>query len=157
MNHLAFSVDNVQCALPLTTVRVVIRMVQPDASPDPHPGRAGMLNFHGEQIPVWSVRSFFGLPERPPRLTDQLIIAEGSRGSAALWVDEVHMIRMDPLPPAEAEKLKIARPLSPGVGMTGDGIVLFSDLFLYLSQEPLVVLMDAQGTARSGIRTGEGR
>ena len=68
MHHLMFSVDHVRCALPLDTVRIVLQMVQLGPAPESRPGLAGTVNLHGQIIPVWSVRSFFGIPDRAPGL-----------------------------------------------------------------------------------------
>ena len=57
---LLFSVGRMRCAPPLTAVRIVIPMVQLG------PGLAGTVNLHGQIIPVWSVRSCFGMPDRAP-------------------------------------------------------------------------------------------
>jgi len=146
MNQLLFSVDGIPCALPLADVRIVIQMVQPGPARDGRPGLCGTLDYHGQIIPVWSVRAFFGRPERLPELTDQIIIVEKGKKTAALWVDEAHIPRQGPLPLAGGEMVKIETSLAAGVDLTTGGAALFRDLFLYLSQEPLPVLGRA-GTA----------
>ena len=147
MNHLLFSVDGILCALPLADIRIVIQMVLPGAVPEPRPGLCGKLNFRGQIIPVWSVRTIFGKPDRSPALTDRLILVEKGRNTAALWVDETHVTRQGPVPLAEAERLKIQQPLAPGVDLTTEGVVLFRDLFLFLSQEPLPAIGGADSAS----------
>ena len=66
IRHLLFSVGRMRCALPLTAVRIVIQMVQLGPVPESRPCLAGTVNLHGQIIPVWSVRSFFGMPDRAP-------------------------------------------------------------------------------------------
>src|SRR5512136_2830563 len=88
MHHLLFTGDNVRCALPLATVRIVLQMVQLGPVPESRNALAGTVNFHGQVIPVYSVRAFFGMPDRTPRLTDKLIIAQTGPDQVTLWVDE---------------------------------------------------------------------
>lgn len=144
MHHLLFSVDRVRCALPLATVRIVLQMVQPGPAMESHPGLFGTVNFHGQIIPAYSVRSFFGMPDRAPRLTDKLIIAEAGTDSVALWVDDTHVLQQSPVPAAPAEKMEIRETLAPGVNLTGDGTVLFSDLPLFLQPGHFTVLKPRQ-------------
>lgn len=140
MRHLLFSVDHVPCALPLADIRIVIQMVQLGRPPGSRSGPAGTVNLHGQIIPVWSVRSFFGIPDRSPQLTDKLIITENGPSSVALWVDETHVIQQNPVPPASAENVEIKRHLAPGVDLTADGTFLFSDLPRFLEPGNFTVL-----------------
>jgi len=147
MNHLLFSVDGIPCALPLADVRIVIPMVQPGPAPGQRPGLYGTLNFHGQIIPVWSVRSFFGISDRSPALNDRLIVVEKGGNTAALWVDETHVTLQNPVPLAETERLTIQKPLADGVDLTSEGTALFHDLFRYLSHEPLPSLGGTRGAS----------
>jgi purine-binding chemotaxis protein CheW len=100
MRHLLFSVDQIACALPLASIRIVLQMVQLGPVSESRPGLVGTVNLHGQIIPVYSVRSFFGGPDRAPRLTDKLIIVQAGPDCVALWVDETHVIQQSPvLPP----------------------------------------------------------
>lgn len=134
IHHLLFSVDTVQCALPLRMVRIVLQMVQlgpvPSGSGQPVP--TGTVNLHGTIIPVYSVRSFFGLPERAARLTDQLIVAETGNSCTAFWVDETHVLEQRPVLPAPHIRAEIKEPLAPGAGLAADGTVIFSDIARFL-------------------------
>jgi len=145
MHHLLFSVDHVRCALPLTIVRIVIQMVHLYPVPESRPGLAGTVNLHGQIIPVWSVRSFFGIPDRAPRLTDKLIIVGAGPGCVALWVDETHVIQQSPVLPVPAESVEKRLPLVPGVDLTSNGTFLFSDLFRFLEPGTMTVLDAAHG------------
>lgn len=132
IHHLLFSVGNVQCALPLKSVRVVLQMVQLGPAETTKPAAAGTVNLHGQIIPVYSVRSFFGMPDRAPQLTDKLIIAEAGDLCIALWVDDTHIIEQGPVPSTPVIKAEITEPLAPGAGLASDGTVLFSDLARFL-------------------------
>jgi len=132
MHHLLFSVDRVQCALPLDNIRIVLQMVQLGPAPESQPDLAGTVNLHGQIIPAWSVRSFFGIPDREPRLTDMLIIAQAGHDCVALWVDETHVIQQSPVLPAPAESVEKGETLVPGVTLTYGGTYIFTDLFRFL-------------------------
>jgi len=144
-HHLLFSVDDVQCAIALTRVRVVLQMVQLDPVPESRPGLAGTVNLHGQIIPVWSVRSFFGIPDRAPRLTDKLIITGAYPECAALWVDETHVIQQSPMLPAPVESVEKRQPVVPGVDLNPDGTFLFVDLSRFLEPDHFFVLDADQG------------
>jgi len=134
IHHLLFSVDHVRCALPLTSVRIVLQMVQLGPAPGSRPGLAGTVNLHGQIIPVWSVRSFFHIPDRAYGLTDMLIITQAGRDCVALWVDETHVIQQSPVLPSPAESVEKSQPLVPGLALMADGTYLFTDIARFLEQ-----------------------
>ncbi|MDD1681760.1 MAG: chemotaxis protein CheW [Methanoregula sp.] len=134
MHHLLFSVDHVRCALPLTSVRIVLQMVQLGPAPESRAGLAGTVNLHGQIIPVLSVRPFFTITDRAPRLTDKLIIAQTGQDCVALWVDETHVIQQSPVLPAPAESVEKSQPVVPGLDLTADGTYFFVDLSRFLEQ-----------------------
>ena len=144
MHHLLFSVDHIRCALPLATVRVVLQMVQLIPLSESRHGVAGSINLHGQIIPVYSVRSFFGIPDRAPRLTDKLIITQAGPEQVALWVDETHVIQQSPVLPATAETVEKRQPSGPGVDMTVDGTFLFVELARFLESGIYNVLNTGQ-------------
>ncbi len=49
----------------------------------------GVLNFRGAAVPVLDIRTRFGLPLRPVRTTDHLIVARAGKRIAAIRVDRV--------------------------------------------------------------------
>ena len=145
MHHLLFSVDRRQCAIPLEKVRIVLQMVMLGPAPESRPELAGTVNLHGQVIPAWSVRSFFGLPGREPRLTDKLIIAQAGRDCVALWVDETHVIQQSPVLPVPAGNVEKGKPLAPGVNLISDGTYVFSDLYLFLESGKIPLPAAARG------------
>jgi len=147
IHHLLFSVDDVRCALPLRTVRIVLQMVQlgPAPSGNSQPVPAGTVNLHGLIVPVFSVRSFFGIPERAARLTDQLIVAETGSSCTALWVDETRILEQRPVSPAPNVKAEVEEPIAPGAGIATDGTVIFTDLARFLEPGSFRVLIPRPG------------
>jgi len=146
MNHLLFSVDRVRCAIPLDKVRIVLQMVLLGPAPESRPDLAGTVNLHGQIIPVWSVRSFFGIPDRAPQLTDKLIIAQSGHDCVALWVDETHVVQQSPVLPAPVENVEKGENLAAGVALISDGTYIFSDLVPFLGQGK--ISLPARGRGR---------
>ena len=143
MRHLLFSVDHVQCALPMDTVRIVLQMVQLGPVPELQPDLAGTVNLHGHIIPVWSVRSIFGRAARSPRLTDRLIIAETTPDCVALWADEAHVTRQNPVLPLQTEMPEKVLVVVPGISRTDEGVFTITDLRQFLSPSNAAVLKAA--------------
>lgn len=132
MRLLLFSAGSMPCALPLESVRIVLQMVELGPPPAERKGTAGTVNIHGQVAGVWSVRSFFNIPDCPPRLTDRLIVTETFTGPAVLWADEAHVIQQSPDPVQPGSALR-GRAIAPGVEMMRDGTILFTDLGLFLA------------------------
>lgn len=76
-------------ALPLTTVAQIIPMVT--ITPLPHAPQAveGVMNFHGDAVPVIDLRRCLGMPEATPNLHTPIILAMVQGRTLGLIVDEV--------------------------------------------------------------------
>lgn len=71
---LLFKVENLRCAIPVKFIDHVIRMAAITTIPKPPPNIAGIINYHGEIIPVFSIRKYFSLPEKKAVPSDYLLI-----------------------------------------------------------------------------------
>jgi len=69
-----FSLDEPRYALPLSLVERVVRIVEITPLPKAPDIVMGVINMHGQILPVINVRRRFNLPEREIRLEDQLIM-----------------------------------------------------------------------------------
>ena len=87
--YLVFTLDERHIALPLASVDRVFRAVEMTLLPEAPDVALGVINVQGRIVPVLSIRSQCGLPDRELQLTDRLIIAHTSRGQVALLVDDV--------------------------------------------------------------------
>nr|WP_319538034.1 chemotaxis protein CheW [uncultured Methanospirillum sp.] len=125
---LHFVVEGVQGALPLDESMYLVRMAELDPPPSGSSLVAGTLNLHGIRIPVYSLRTLFGLPERYPRLNDSLIIAKTGTFRVALWVDETYVVQE-----STGDEILAESPVSSaqGVSISKDAI-LIHDLPLFL-------------------------
>ena len=75
-------------ALYLPVVLRAVRVVEITPLPKAPDIVSGIINVHGEIIPVVDIRKRFGLPQRETRPSDQIIIARTSRRTVALLADE---------------------------------------------------------------------
>ena len=92
---LLFYAGNIRCAVPVTDVDNVIRIVEITNGDDMSAierGIAGSFSFHGKNVTVYSPDVFFGgiMPE--PVLTDKLVIANPGIGDCAFWVSSIDRV-----------------------------------------------------------------
>src|SRR5258708_109755 len=84
-----FDVADRRFALDLRRVDRIIPMVEITPLPDAPRVAAGIINLHGEILPVLDVRQRLGLAAVAPRVTDLLLIARTSRRTVAISIDSV--------------------------------------------------------------------
>jgi purine-binding chemotaxis protein CheW len=93
LQHLmVFSLEAQRFALPLDAVERIVRAVEVTYLPGAPEIVLGVVNIQGRVVCVVNLRKRFGLPERGPELTDQLIIARSAQRSVALLVDSVEVV-----------------------------------------------------------------
>ena len=136
LNPIVFSLDEQRYALRLSSVERAVRMVEIAPLPEAPEIVLGVIDVHGEVVPVLNIRKRFRLPERAPGLADQLIMARTTRRSVALVADAV----IDAVALSEDELIKPATILQrleyvEGVAKLGDGMVFIHDLDAFLSLE----------------------
>jgi purine-binding chemotaxis protein CheW len=139
-----FSVDNQRCAVPLSVVERVVRMVE--ITPVPHiPAiTLGVINAQGRIIPVVNIRKRFCLPARAPHLSDQLLIARTSKRAVALVVDAVNeVMTLSSQEVVLGETILAHLDSVTGVVKRHDGLILIHDLDRFLSLEEEQALHDA--------------
>jgi purine-binding chemotaxis protein CheW len=128
-HFVVFKLDDQRYALPLTTVERIVRMVEVTPVPEVDASLLGVINVQGRIIPVVNTRHRFGLPSKPPCLSDQLIIARAGSRSLALVADAVTGV----LESSEGEIIP-AHDILPGMDHVhgvlkqGDGMILLHDL-----------------------------
>lgn len=136
LHLIVFSLDEQRYALRLSSVERTVRMVEITPLPEAPEIVLGVIDVHGEVVPVLNIRKRFRLPERAPGLADQLIMARTTRRSVALVADAV----IDVVALSEDELIKPATILPrleyvEGVAKLGDGMVFIHDLDAFLSLE----------------------
>ena len=129
-----FNLDDQRYALHLPCVERAIRMVEITPLPKAPDIVLGLVNVHGQVMPVLNIRRRFRLPEREADLGDQLIIARTTRRRVALVVDTVNDVLA--LPPGELvapETILTQLEHVEGVVKLDDGMVFIQDLDRFLS------------------------
>ena len=129
-----FNIEEIQYALYLYSVIKVIRSVNITPLPKAPDVVMGIINFHGEIIPVIDIRKLFNLPLKEIGLEDRFIIVKTSYRTIALFVDtveEVLEVKEDNIKDIE-ELLPSADYLS-GVAKIRNNIILISDIEKLLS------------------------
>jgi purine-binding chemotaxis protein CheW len=139
-----FNLDDGKFALFLSAVLRIIRVVEITGLPKAPEIVLGVINMHGQVIPVFDIRKRFRLPQRDMQLGDQMIVASTSKRTIALLVDSVS----DVIEISE-EKIIVGENILPGleyvegVVKTEDGMILISDLEQFLSLQEEKALHEA--------------
>jgi purine-binding chemotaxis protein CheW len=129
-----FKLEEQRYGLPLELVERVVRIVEITPLPKAPDIVLGVVNVQGEVIAVANVRKRFGLSEREPRLSDQLIIARTPHRPVALVVDAVSgVVEYAQGQAAAAQAIVPGTDYIAGVVKLADGMVLIQDLGRFLS------------------------
>ncbi len=92
LQYILFFIENHPYVLPLSAVEQVIRAVEITPLPQSLPTVQGIIDLHGQIVPVLNIRRRLGLPARELRLDDHLMVVQTSRRTIAFVVDEVRGI-----------------------------------------------------------------
>ena len=138
---LVFSLDEPHYALYLSSVERVIRSVEITALPKAPEIVLGVINFHGDIIPVIDIRKRFSLTPRETEPEDHFIIAHTVKRLVALITDSV--VGIQELNSNQIVNTEQALPVEDylsGVAKTKDNLILISELdkFLSLEEEKMV-------------------
>ena len=108
--------------LPLAMVERVLPMAYVPALPGAGDGLLGMLNLHGQVLPVIDLRARLGLP-RPPVSAEHRLVLVRTATPFLVWVDEVKEV----LAPGEDELSDVpvqhGNPMAPRVLRMGSTVV----------------------------------
>ena len=131
-----FSLDDWRFPLPLSVVMRVERIVFITPLPKAPDIVTGIINVHGQVIPVVDIRSRFLMTARQLELSDQLLIIKTVRRTIAFTVDNVDgVINIARDQCADAESVIPGREYVKGVVKLEDGMILIHDPDTFLSLE----------------------
>lgn len=140
MNDLAkfvlFSIDNKNFALSLDFVDRIVRVCKIIPLPDAPDIIIGVINFHGEILPVGDIRKRLKMPVREFSVEDQLILAQTTKRKIALLVNSTSDVIE-----YSNEQIKLSRKelhgseSIKGIIKMESGLILIYDLELFLSVE----------------------
>ena len=88
-NYVSFFLDKQGYALPIACVESVLRAVEITLLPKAQEFVCGVINVHGEVIPVVNMRKLFEREQRTLRKEDIFIVCKFASQSFTLWVDEI--------------------------------------------------------------------
>jgi purine-binding chemotaxis protein CheW len=132
----AFTLDEKRYALPLKSVRRVLRMVEVTPLPKAPDIVLGVIDIQENIIPVMSMRKRFGLPEAESRLSDQLIVADTATMIVALAVTLVTgVIERTAEAITETEKVVPGAQYVEGITKLEGDILFIHDVDRFLSKK----------------------
>ncbi|MFH0966356.1 MAG: chemotaxis protein CheW [Methanobacteriota archaeon] len=150
---LLFIVDGQQFGLPVTNIDHVVRMVMITPIIAAPQAVAGIINYHGVILPVFSIRMRLSFPDRPSIPDDLLIITGSAKRKVALIADQVKgVIHL-------SEEIIHADEILPGITgvqgviRTSDGMILITDIDRFLLPEEEVILKKILSSEEGG-KTG---
>jgi purine-binding chemotaxis protein CheW len=131
---LIFTLNEQRYGIPLRVVERVVMMVDITPLPAGPDFIHGVINVRGNILPVLDLRCRFSLPQRPLRLSDQLIILRCATRGFALMVDAVCDVR-DCTEQMQTEGTEIIPdlPFLAAVVKLPDGLILLQDPDVLLS------------------------
>lgn len=130
----AFRLEGQRYALHLSVVERVLRMVAVSPLPKAPAIVLGVVNLHGQVIPVLDLQRRFGLPSHNYGLSSTLLVARTNRRTLALPVNEVLGVQE-----VAAEIVTLPATVCPGIGLVvgiaalPDGVLFIHDLDTFLS------------------------
>ena len=139
-----FRLDDQRYALPLLAVDRIVHAIEITPLPNAPPIVLGVIDLHGDVVPVLNVRRRFRLPERSIRLTDQFLVARTAGRTVALVIDDALGVTRRPRS-AVTDSSQIVPGLDyvQGVVKLDDGLVLIHDLEKFLSLDEARTLNEA--------------
>ena len=91
LNHfVVFTLDEQRLALPLSATERIVRAVEVTLLPKAPEIVLGVINVHGQIIPVLNIRKLFHLPEREIDLNDRFILVNTATRTIAILATEVY-------------------------------------------------------------------
>lgn len=138
---LVFTVRHVRLGVPAVILDHVIRMVAITPIHDGPRGIMGIINYHGDVLPVFSFRKYLALEEKPPDIDDYLVIVKEERTIAIIaeHITGVYHLAHDIISPED---------LSPGLkGFSG--IYRCKDGLLVITHPKDLICMDDQEKIRA--------
>ncbi|TAN39529.1 MAG: purine-binding chemotaxis protein CheW [Nitrospirae bacterium] len=123
---LVFLSEGKRFAIRLQTVERVVRAVQVMPLPEGPDIVTGVINVHGQIIPIVNIRRKFRQPERVIDPDDNIVIVKGSKWTVAFAVDSVEGI-ID----RKQEEIISAESILPEMHYT-EGVVIIHDDIVFL-------------------------
>jgi purine-binding chemotaxis protein CheW len=143
---LAFQLEAECYAVPITSVREIVKVPPLTELPRAAPQLLGVMNLRGDVMPVYDLKLRLRLMDAPtlragpdappPPRAARIVVVHSEQGSAGIWVDAIRDVvrlrpsTLEPPPPGVATG---ERPAVVGLGRRGAELFILLDLELALS------------------------
>lgn len=134
----AFGLEGHRYAINLTVVERVLPMTEVSPLPEAPAVAVGVINVHGQVIPVLDIRRRFGLPIRDYGLDTYLLLARTARRAFAVPVDEVLGVHE-----IATEDVTLPKTILPGIGRV-EGIVTLPDGLMFIHNLDTFLSLDEE-------------
>ena len=138
LSLVVFVIEGQRYALNLSVVERVLPMTEVSPLPEAPAVALGVINIHGQVIPVLDIRRRFGLPAHDYGLDTHLLVARTTRRTLALPVDEV--LRVQEI---ATEDVTLPETVLPGIGRV-EGIVTLPDGLLFIHNLDTFLSLDEE-------------
>lgn len=91
-DYVVFAIDGQWCAVPLASVRRIVRAAAVTPVPDGPAGLLGVLDLHGDLVPVFDLRDALGCAPKALRASDRFLIVQNGAGLQGIRADDVYRI-----------------------------------------------------------------
>lgn len=141
---LTFTLEGQRYGLPLEHVREVVRAALPARLPKAPQIVEGVLDLHGELVPLLDVRGRFGGVARPLDPSQHLVVASIAGRSFAFAVDEAQdLVRVAGEAVTAAAAVASGIEHVAGIARLSDGLVVVYDLRAFLSADEVLGIDEA--------------
>lgn len=148
---MVFTLDEQLYALSISTVDRIVRAVEVLPMPKMPEIVLGVINYHGQIVPVINLRRRFQLPEREITPSDHFILARTTRRPVVLVVDAIlNVIECLPQTIVPVENVMPAAEYIKGIAKLPAGMVLIHDLDTFLSLDEEQTIHQVMGDKMTG-------
>lgn len=144
INLVVFIVEEQRYALPLANIVRIVNATEVTKLPNAPLGILGIINFHGEIIPVLNLRQRLSLPEREVNPTHHFLIALTAKRKVALFIDGPEgLLEIEQSLLVDSNHFSSDIEQIQGAIKLDDGLVLIYNLEKFLSPEDVLHLDEA--------------
>ena len=123
-----FTLDEQRFALPCMGIRQIIPMVEITQIPDAPQDTLGIINLHGQIIPVLNIRARLNLPEKSYDVLDSLLIAQPDGQAFAFIVADPSFLSL-----ANVQSVRVENPIQGATQVNGiikdeEGLIKLLDM-----------------------------
>lgn len=140
-----FKLDERTFALHLESVDRIIRAVEVTPLPKAPEIVLGIINVHGEVIPVVDIRKRFSLPDKKISLTDQIIIVKTSKRKIGFFADSAEGYKQVP-----EEEIVHDSQIWQGIEYV-DGVIRISDEMVLINNLEKFLMIDEENQIDSAL------